>query len=181
MNERLDEFFEKSKSVEQGYIIALFTDEVYIDDWNAGNMEKIKEKLRDRKESLLELRMFNAIKEIKLFRSDINADSEIRMRIIDDGNRAYEDYYDENQFLDIDTTESHKAGNIWNIQAIGGGRYNLPESVGGIKDLTLKVRHYISKYKTSGKAYVSDWRCVGFYKDENEEEARRLKSWEGGE
>ena len=165
MNEKLDDFFGKAESADKGYVIALFTDEVYIDDWNEKKRETVKTKIKERKNSLLELRVFDEKREIKLFRSDINTGSKISVRVIDDNNSEYEDYYDEDQFLDIDTTNISDSDGMWNIRAIGGGNYYLPKSVGDIGELTLKVRHYISKYPHSGKAYVSDWRCMGFEKE----------------
>ena len=114
---------------------------------------------------MLELRVFDANREIKIFRSDISVDSKISMRVIDDNNSEYDDHYDENQFLDIDTTNISDSEGMWNVHATGGGKYYLPKSVGNIKEIVLKVRHYISRYPSSGKAYVSDWRCVGFEKE----------------
>lgn len=165
MNEKLVDFFREAESADNGNVIALFTDEVYVDDWNAKKRETVKTKIQERKDSLLELRIFDENREVKLFRSEINTGSKISIRVIDDNNSGYEDYYDENQFLDIDTTSISDSDGMWNIQATGGGNYYLPQSVGEIGDLTLKVRHYISKYPHSGKAYVMDWRCVGFEKE----------------
>ena len=165
MNEVLDELFKKAESLDKGYIIALFTDEIYINDWNTDNRKTVKTKIQKRKDSLLELRVFDANREIKIFRSDISVDSKISMRVIDDNNSEYDDHYDENQFLDIDTTNISDSEGMWNVHATGGGKYYLPKSVGNIKEIVLKVRHYISRYPSSGKAYVSDWRCVGFEKE----------------
>lgn len=165
MNEKLVDFFKKAESADNGNVIALFTDEIYIDDWNSGNRDTVKTKIQDRKDSLLELRVFDENREVKLFRADISTGSEIGLRVIENDNSGYEDYYDENQFLDIDTTNISDSDVMWNIYSTGGGHYYLPKSVGDIGELTLKVRHYISKYPHSGKAYVSDWRCVGFEKE----------------
>lgn len=70
----------------------------------------------------------------------------------------YSDYFDEEQFLDIDTKRSNEKEGI--AQAIGGGTYRLP--LNHYSDAKIRLRNYLKYDEKTGMASVCDWRCVGF-------------------
>ena len=180
----VNELFETCKDVNKGFIFAICTDKILCDSWPLAGTEN-----SDYDENLvLEIRIFDEEKEYKLFRG--NMGKEFKYRLMDDADDESNkdtgilDYYDEIQYLDIATTNKPKQDKdgLTKVRATGGGEYYLPIKA-DIKDLeyaVLKVRYYISKYTDSGKAYVSDWRCVGLYKSDAEAE-KCVKSLEGGE
>ena len=178
------EFFENCSDVKEGFIFAICTDKIICDHWPLkGTAEsEYDENL------VLEIRVFNEEKEHKLFRGDMSKEFGYRLKDDSDGENklpeGVEDYYDELPYLDIDTTkkpEQDKAG-LTKVRATGGGEYHVPIDavVDALEYAVLKVRHYISKYPETGKAFVSDWRCIGIYKNEDKEE-KCVRSWEGGE
>ncbi len=141
----LYEFTEKNK----GFFIAAFTDEYIVD--RTENISKYM--LDEKKGKLLEIRVFNADAEYKLFRNDIG--SGFSERVLMDNDAV--DYYDEIQYLDIDDGVV-LADDM--VQATGGGRYHLPME--RKKNARVRIRYYFDKYETTGQARVSDWRVVDF-------------------
>lgn len=131
------------------YIIAAFTDEYYVDRFN----NEAKEKLMDRLDKALEIRVFGDDSEYKFFRTDISREFLYR-HIVDSDNDN--EYYDEEQFLDIDDTRT--IGD--SVYATGGGQYNLP--IANKKNAKIKIRYYFGKYEDTGHAYIKDWRVVNF-------------------
>ena len=78
----------KENNMEDSFIYAIFTDQIVIDKL------PLKEDIKDKKERVLELRIFNAQKEYKyIFSSKIQ---DYRTRLICDEN---EDYFDEIQYV----------------------------------------------------------------------------------
>ena len=65
-------------------------------------------------------------------------------------------FYDEEQFLDIDTT---KKPNEQGVAATGGGRYQLP--INNYNDAKIRIRNYCT-YDEVGRSSVADWRIVKF-------------------
>ena len=130
-------------------------------------------------EKILELRCFDENGELRIFRSNVDADFQAREII--DGNQpelktlseqsdkfeivsndGYLESYDENHYLDIASVSSDGI-----VTATGGGKYFLPEPNAKL----LTVRYYI-KYDNNGIARKCDWRLVGFC--EREEDKRCL-------
>lgn len=208
------ELFETCKDMKEGFVFAIMTDKILCDAWPLKGTEESEyakregmssdtynlplkgtEESEDSERRVLEIRIFNKECEHKLFRSKMGQSFNYRF-IHDSGKEALKaneifDFYDELQYLDIDTTEKpeQKYENLITVQATGGGVHNLPLQVDicsgdhpfeKLEYAVLKVRHYISKYEETGKAYVCDWRCVGIYPDEKEA-GKSVKSWEGGE
>lgn len=142
------EFLEYAK-YEKGYIIVSLTDEYIIDNWEIIDYKTLEEKQK----KILEIRLFNKQKEIKLFRSDVS--KEFYMRILDD-TTVTRDYIEESQYLDIDTERSKGQ----EIITTGGGKYHLPFVPE--KDQKITIRYYLERYAESGQARVADWRVVAF-------------------
>ena len=165
-----NDFKNKYSSVEKGYVLAAMTDNYIVDTLPLKN-EKIVE------EKLLEIRVFNIEMEAKLFRSDIS--KEFSYRLIDDANNKYEnnikinkeldysDYFDDYQYLDIDTQKSEDSfKDNHTVRTTGGGRYHLPMEK--MEDVMIKVRMYFDKYPETGQARVFDWRVMDFVEKRGE-------------
>lgn len=123
------------------YILAIWTD--------SANFASV---LKD-PEKLLEVRAFDESGEFYAYRSTVDADFNCREIINDD--KYADGKYDEEQYLDIDTTKPY-------LCTASGGRYSLPDGVTADK---LKVRYYY-KYDDDGVARKFDWRLVGFKNSE---------------
>lgn len=150
-------------NIKSGYVVAMFTDkfEFYSFDENTENIlnENFEKKLID-------MRIFNKDKECRIFRGDIG--SKFYFRDSDDyiGN----DYYDDEQYLDIDTKhsiDSFKNSGI--VKAIGGGSYKLPFC--DFNDIKICIRNYIDYNSESGQAYIKDWRLVDLKKEQEDKNA----------
>ena len=158
------DFKNKYSNIENGYVLAAMTDDYIVDTLPLKNEKTIEEKL-------LEIRVFNTEMEAKLFRGDISR--EFSYRLIDDANNKYEnntkinkeldysDYFDDYQYLDIDTQKSKDSFNHdHTVRTTGGGSYHLPMEK--MEDVMIKVRMYFDKYPETGQARVFDWRVVDF-------------------
>lgn len=99
---------------------------------------------------LLEARIFNKEKELKIMRPTI-AD-EFTYRIIDDNAGEY-DFIEERHYLDIDD----KRTDGFNYTATGGGKYTLTVE----NAEKVLVRNYIS-YDEQGIAQITDFRLVEY-------------------
>jgi len=134
-----------------GYVIAQLTNKLCI--------EKISENQLNTEEIAqygLDIRMFNEGGEIRWSRSGIGEKAFIRRERLDDIEMAEGfDYWDEEQYLDIDTKKSKSPYAV----ATGGGRYFLP--LEKYMDAKVKIRNYLSEEDT-GRVYISDWRVVDF-------------------
>lgn len=117
---------------------------------------------------LIELRIFTANAELKIARLNIGED--FRWRYIDDSafeqslSDVTDDFlcqfsnrtYDEEHYLDIDTTKS----NGFCYTTTGGGEYTLP-----IENAEkIKIRNYL-EYDENGIVMISDFRIVGFLQE----------------
>lgn len=133
-----------------GYVIAAYTDAYVIDDWNPDM--KINEK------KLLDLRVFSEKKEVRLFRSSIGKGFHLSV-LKDDENT---EHYDQVQILDIaEAVMDEEAGKV-KIDTISSGSYYMPASIDGMKNPGIRIRYYFGKYPGSERAYIKNWRCVGF-------------------
>lgn len=129
-----------------GYMTAALTDEYIVNTFP----ESINI-LEGKEDKILEVRVFNKNKEIRLFRPDISG--EFRMRVIDDSDGKTE-FFEEYQYLDIDSTVD--AGGSARVQT-GGGRFDLPVRS---KEPKILIRYYLGKYEKTGHARITDWRLV---------------------
>ena len=137
----------------EGFIIAALTDEFIVDTWPMTNST-----LEGKEDKLIEARVFNKDREVKIFRSDVGKPfSEVR--VLDD-NKLPDglDSFSEEQFLDIDTKRSPHGKAV--VRTTGGGRFFLP--IDNPSDARIKIKYYIKPDAESGMAQVIDWRIEGF-------------------
>ncbi len=149
----------KTEDMEDSYVIASGVDRLIVDRWP---LQRYQAKDLDFTK-LLEIRIFNQEKEIKWFRPDISVNDFTERMMNDSG-----DTFSEWQYLSIDTTDIKPEGNGNVVQSTTGVKYYLPiEKI--TKHTAIKICCEISYY-SSGKAYVSDFRCVAFgdWQKENE-------------
>ena len=106
---------------------------------------------------LLEIRCFDETGEFRAVRP--TPDLSFSEREITSDESWADGYYDEAQYLDIDTARSNKKADGW-IYATGGGRYHLPEDAG-----MIMIRNYY-RYDEEGIARKYDWRLVKFTDNE---------------
>lgn len=140
------EFLEKVSMIESGFVVAALTDEYIVDVWPMNS-----ETLDGKEDRILEVRVFNTKKEIKLFRTDVSREFVMR----DSSDIAECDTYTEEQYLDIDETKGSRNGIV---TTTGGGKYRLPFS--NLKDAYIVIENYLSCYSKSGQARIFDWRMV---------------------
>lgn len=108
-------------------------------------------------ENLIEIRCFDDKGEFYAARSCTGENFSYR-EITDDSSYA-DGFYDESQYLDIDSSKTH--GEC--IYATGGGKYHLPDDAKNKK--MLLVRNYY-KFDSDGIARKYDWRLAGFTDEE---------------
>ena len=113
---KVNEFIQKCDGLKDSYIIAALTDEFIVDRYP---LEKYS--LDGKEDKILEIRVFNENEEYKLFRTDIGKTDFYYRHICDEVETR--DYFDEVQYLDIDTSIGADSGIV---TSTGGGKYNLP-------------------------------------------------------
>ena len=159
---KMADFVKKIPDIFNGYVAAQLTDEYVLGSWQNKRSE-----LCNNESKVLEIRVFDANCEYRLFRGNIGK-AFIYREINDknEGKEPYKDYWDEDQYLDIDTAASSESF-IENgeVRTTGGGRYSLP--LVDMTDAMVTVRYYFGCYD-SGQAKISDWRLVGFKTTEGE-------------
>lgn len=99
-----EQFWKKWNSkidIDNGYAIIMCTDRFIIAEYPMGEVESELDEIWENR--LLDIRVFNSEKEYRLFRGDVGRG--FSERILDD--RAG-DYFDDEQYLDIDTKRSKK-------------------------------------------------------------------------
>lgn len=141
------------KIQEYAYALALWTDKAdFITDKTADIQE----------DKLLEIRYFDEEGEFRAYRSLI--DDDFKTREIRNNDATYADgYYDEAQYLDIDSSRT-KEKNDGFTYATGGGKYHLPN------DAKMLLTRTYYKFDEDGVARKYDWRLVGFTNEEKREE-----------
>jgi len=156
---KLVEFLNK-EYLDNPYVLAQCSDELIFSKLN-----DCKDILKEKENKYLDIRIFNQDYEYRLFRPDFSSEAKYIEHIDDKDKEENVDYYDEFQFLDID--ETYHKDNKGRVKSTGGGFYPLP-CEGDISDLGLKIRNYVSYYKETGQAYVSDFRILAIekYKEE---------------
>lgn len=165
------------------YAMLMLTDRFLLEDlnvWGATLQDKDKMteesrgELEDILEKVLEIRLFHEDGEVRWFRSTI--DKPLKRRdCLEDANKSAMEYWDEEQYLDIDTikTEHLRKNRERNaiVQATGGGKYQLP-GVAYDKNPKVTIRNYLA-YESDGRCYVKDWRIVTFSPVDSKENERR--------
>lgn len=111
-------------------------------------------------EKITEIRAFNNTREIWLHRECLGVDFCVREK--DDSDIGEDDYFDETQLLDIDTTvvAVEKDGKT-TFTATGGGKYTLPAKA---DDNAVKIRNYLRFNEKTGRAEFDDFRILDFVK-----------------
>ena len=102
----------------EGYIIAMLTDRLYIQELDREQLDR-----DELYEKAMEIRMFNEEEEVKWFRG---ADQKLQCRERKDQEDQMDPlfFWDEGQYLDINEQKSKPEKGI--AYATGGGRYELP-------------------------------------------------------
>lgn len=159
--ETMEQFWSCADEIE-GFCFAMLTDEILWESWPLGP-EKRKE-FHKKEEKLLDVRIFNTEKEVRLCRGDIGR--ELQGRVIDDSKNKpdSEEYFDEEQYLDID---SKRSGDLFaaeqKVLATGGGCYHLP--MAKFENAKVSIRNYLGYYEKTGQAYVKDWRLMDLFQE----------------
>lgn len=128
-----------------GFYLAQLTDTLKsgrIEDGSIASLDENK---------VLDLRAFNAEKEVHLFRGSIG--EPFQMRIADDSSMSAVDkegVIDETHYLETDTERFGRNANS----------VNLLDFEGAEKFSKISIRNYLGYYET-GQVYVKDWRVVG--------------------
>lgn len=132
-------------NLSERYIFAIWTDK-------ADFVSKV-----DDVENLLELRAFDKNGEFRAYRSVINED--FKCREISDETTKPDNAFDENHYLDIDTSKESNKDNENSLRfTTGGGNFHMPDYV----NETMIVVRYYYEFDDNGIARKSDWRLVGF-------------------
>lgn len=145
--------------LDDSLVMAQMSDRFIFANWD----EDSEALILQNEDKLIDLRIFNSNEELHVFRSDLCED--FVWRFIDDRKpiSGYENYFDEAQFLDIDTersSRSFKENHI--VKTTSGGTYHLPfDSMDGTK---IVIRSYCGFYPETGTAYIRDWRIKGLRK-----------------
>lgn len=133
-----------------GYVIVAYTDDYIIDKWSS-DMEINEGKL-------LDLRVFSEEKEVRIFRTSLGR--EFHFSVLKDDEKT--DKYDEVQILDIAEAQFNAETGKVDIETITAGTYKLSAELKDMKNPGIRIRFYFEKYPGSGRAYIKNWRCVGF-------------------
>lgn len=160
--ETMEKFWLCAENVTEGYVFAMLTDEIVWKHWPVSQEEQ--KELRQKEEKLLDIRIFNKEKELRMFRGDIGR--KFYGRMLEDTDKALQEqeYFDEEQYLDIDDQRSPELfAREKKVRATGGGCYELPLS--GFADAKVKIRNYLGYYEESGQAYVRDWRLMEVFQE----------------
>lgn len=161
-----EQFLEKTKDMENSYVVAALTDSYYIanyEDWT----EDISSNSFDTRKAL-EVRVFNINREEKIFRMTAQAEKQSSPDIGAFWYRKREDdkcddecMFDEEQYLDIDTSEEFEANEGYTVvTGTRGGKYRIP--LEHISDAKVEIRYYLARDCETGQANVIDWRLVKF-------------------
>ena len=158
----MEQFWLWADEIERGFVFAMLTDEIL---WERWPLESDRRKLfQEKEEKLLDIRVYNREREVRVSRSDIGR--KFLGRNLNDGKESseWQDYFDEEQFLDIDDERSKELFAVeGKVQATGGGRYPLP--LPDFRNAKVLIRNYVGYYEESGQAYVKDWRLSDLFKE----------------
>ena len=141
--------------IENGYAMLMYTDRFDLDRYPLSE-ETEKYLSKNLEVKLLDMRIFNKKSEFRLFRGDVGRD--LKCRVCKDEGR---DFYEDEQYLDIDDIRSGKCFEKEGVvRATGGGYYRLP--LESYKDVKVIIKNYVDYDKETGQAYIKDWRLAGF-------------------
>ncbi len=136
-----------------GFIMASLTDEYILDTWPMNTYS-----LHGKEDKVLEIRIFNRDKEEKIFRTDLSKD--FLYTVSEDSGK---DYFDECQYIDIDTKlMPDNQGDM--VVTTGGGKFNLPMEKK--VDSRVVIRYYLDRYGKTGHVKLASWRLVDFVSSE---------------
>lgn len=169
--ETMEQFWLRADEIDKGFIFAMLTDEILWENWPL-NPEG-KKLFQEKEGKLLDVRVYNSKREVRVSRSDIGR--EFRGRSLNDEKDVpdKQDYFDEVQYLDIDDTASEMLfASEGKVQATGGGRYPLP--LPGFKNAKIRIRNYLGYYEETGQAYVKDWRLKDLFQEGDEERNAKI-------
>ncbi|MCI9147394.1 MAG: hypothetical protein HFG73_03870 [Hungatella sp.] len=158
----IDKFWMQAALVTDGYLFAMLTDEIVWKRWPLGQTEL--KSFQEKEKKLLNIRIFDRDREVCMIRGDVGR--KLQGRIQDDsrGDLKEQDYFDEEQYLDIDMKRSKELFNReGKVQATGGGQYELPLS--GFENAKVRIRNYLGYYEESGQVYVKDWRLAEIFQE----------------
>lgn len=169
----LEEFgrdFRKCVSaVRNGYIFAETTEEiVFCCADSRADEERTAETVEKLFSQGLEIRIFDEESEAKWFRASVEKQFRFRERRDVKNSKKETDgllWWDESQYLDVDTKRTQKArlqGRIspGTVYATGGGEYPLP--IEDYENVKIRIRNYLGKDTDTGELYAADWRLAGF-------------------
>lgn len=164
--ETVEQFWSCADGIEKGFIFAMLTDEIL---WERWPMEPDERKtFQEKEEKFLDVRIYSQEREVRIFRSDIGRMFQGRSLNDQKEEAEFQDYFDEEQFLDIDDTRSEELfDREGKVQATGGGKYRLP--LPDFRNAKLLIRNYLGYYEESGQAYVKDWRLIDVFQERKEE------------
>ncbi len=151
----IKDFFDVAEELNDGWVIASFTDSFVLDKWiNCEN--RLRTELSNEANKVLEIRVFSSKGESKISRFDIGKPFRART-IFDEGDQKdSRNHFDELQYLDIDEKEEKTVDG--EVTATGGGKYKCP--LDNVHDAKIRIRYYLGKYDKTGHARVEDWRAV---------------------
>lgn len=142
-----------TKDLKDGWIIAALSDRYLVD---RANSEVTVETIRANAWKALDIRVFDKNAEHRLFKTGIGEKEFYQRSIEDQGmNADQRDYYDEEQFLDIDETKECEESYV---RTTGGGKYKLP--LNNTQNAKIRIRYYVGEYESTGQARIMDWRAV---------------------
>lgn len=161
--ETMEKFWQLADQIKQGFLFAMLTDQIVWKSWPLSDTDRGD--VQKRQDKLLDIRVFNCEKEARMFRGHVGG--VLKGRLADDTRELldWQEYFDEEQYLDIDDVESVDSFQKNNrVKATGGGGYELP--LKGFKDAKIRLRNYLGYYEESGQAYVKDWRLMEVFQEE---------------
>ena len=146
--------------IKNGYAVIMFTDCFEIAEYPITDSETAEKLDKGFGTKLIDIRIFDAEKEYRVFRGDVSSKN-FFFRKLDD--LCSETMCDDEQFLDIDvvrTTEDYI--NSSKVRAVGGGFYKMPlKNIqnSNLNDIKIHIRNYVH-YDEYGQAYIKDWRIT---------------------
>lgn len=149
--------------IENGYAIAMFVDRFEIFEYPFKDSGAEKRLAKDFDTKLVDIRIFDAEKEYRIFRGDVSC-REFFFRKLDDS--CSEIKYDDEQFVDIDaarTTED--CINNCEVRSVSGGYYKIPvKSIlrgqnADLDSIKIHIRNYVA-FDEYGQGYIKDWRIT---------------------
>jgi len=172
--EKVEDFWLCADEVTEGFLFAMLTDEILWECWPSDENERrqLRESVQRKEQKLLDIRIFDTQREARMLRGDIGRTFQGRM--IDDTKEVLksQEYFDEEQYLDIDSKRSKELLiRERKVQATGGGCYPMPlpgleeKMEGDFGEIKVKLRNYLDFYKDTGQAYVRDWRLVKVFQE----------------